>query len=90
MKESHESAAELVAVVALIALGLFVTVGPLVQVARSDGQIDYCYVHATAVAGQGYEVVGHRPWRADASIGYAPTPEAANRLLLESAACGKR
>ena len=70
----------------VLAVGGLAVAG-IVMVARSDGRIDYCYTHATNMSGQGYEVVGHRPWRMDATIGYAPTPEAAEKVLRESGAC---
>jgi hypothetical protein len=72
---------------AIVVIVSFALGTPIVMAARSDGRVDYCYSHATAVAGQSYAVVGHRPWREDAVIGFAPTPEAAAKIIEESPVC---
>jgi len=61
----------------------------LARVTMSDGRIDYCYIDNISGTTGGYEVIGHRPWRADAHLGVGGSPEAANEVLKNSGICPK-
>ena len=61
-----------------------------VKSALASGKIDYCYVENISGSTGGYEVIGHRPWKAqDAHLGAAGSPEAANELVKNSVVCPK-
>jgi len=46
---------------------------------RSNGNIDYCYVQMLSPVGMApqYQLIGHRPWREDRSMGVYPSLEEA-------------
>lgn len=53
-----------VGLVGIIALGLITTA--IIQSARYNGEVDYCYIQQhTEGALPYYTVYGHRPWRQD-------------------------
>ena len=65
----------LAAIAALAGLGIVA----VAMSARSNGNIDYCYVEMLSPQGMApqYQLYGHRPWRVDRAMGVYPTLEEA-------------
>jgi hypothetical protein len=75
---------------ALIVIALAFCGFCLVKVVSTDGQVDYCYVDNINGRTGGYEVIGHRPWRPDAHLGVASSPDSANVIMADSNLCAKK
>ena len=72
-------------VVVVVAISVIFGTYALYKIASTEGKVDYCYVDHLSTGG--YEVVGHRPWRPNAHLGTAGSPDEANKILVTSATC---
>jgi hypothetical protein len=73
--EAFGITAAIVAAVALITLIAFVVLFPLYKTVMADGKVTYCYTRSytyhvpTQPDSVIYDLVGHREWRADVTLG---------------------